>query len=178
MQKSESICALSKALVQAISEMENASKNAVNPHFKSKYADLAEVIATTKPTLKKYGLAVAQFPSFENGLVGVETIILHDSGEWLCGLASSPIQKLDPQAVGSAITYLRRYSLAAVCGLTQEDDDGNAAVRPTKNAPTVDDYNALLSEAAKNKGKEFAPYKEIKDIPEVLKKWADEYMGK
>ena len=138
MNKSETIGALAKALVQAISEMENASKNSVNPHFKSKYADLAEVIATTKPTLQKYGLAVAQFPCFEGGAVGVETIILHDSGEWMSGTAYSPIPKQDPQAVGSAITYLRRYSLAAVCGLTQEDDDGHAATKPKTAAPKAE----------------------------------------
>jgi len=184
MNKSETIGALAKALVQAISEMENASKNSVNPHFKSKYADLAEVIATTKPTLQKYGLAVAQFPCFEGGAVGVETIILHDSGEWMSGTAYSPIPKQDPQAVGSAITYLRRYSLAAVCGLTQEDDDGNAAtkpkapkVEPKPAPPTIKEYNELLADAARKKGKDVITYKEIKDIPPALYNWATAFLN-
>jgi hypothetical protein len=176
MQKSESICALSKALVQAIAVMENAPNN---PAFKSNYANLESVLAVTKPTLEKHGLAITQFPVFANGVPGVETIVIHESGEWISATGYSPTIKQDPQAVGSAITYLRRYSLAAVCGLTQEDDDGNAASKkPETHSPTLEDYNTLLAEAAKKKGVEFLSYLSIKDIPPIQKKWADEYMGK
>lgn len=126
-QKSESIAALAAALAKAQGEMENASKNSQNPHFRSKYADLAEIINTVRPVLAKHGLSVTQFPSFDGTLAHVETIIAHQSGEWMSGTTSSPVQKADPQGIGSATTYLRRYSLAAVCNLAQEDDDANAS---------------------------------------------------
>ncbi|NCC85460.1 MAG: hypothetical protein EOM03_15230 [Clostridia bacterium] len=130
MNKSESIAALAAALAKAQGEMENAGKNSVNPHFKSKYADLAEILNTVRPVLSKHGLAVTQFPAFEAGTAHVETILTHASGEWMSGTCSAPVQKSDPQGVGSALTYLRRYSLAAVCGLAQEDDDANSASKP------------------------------------------------
>lgn len=130
MQKSESIAALAASLAKAQGEMENAGKNSVNPHFKSKYADLAEILNTVRPVLSKHGLAVTQFPAFEGGTAHVETILTHASGEWMSGICSAPVQKSDPQGVGSALTYLRRYSLAAVCGLAQEDDDANASSKP------------------------------------------------
>lgn len=140
MNKSDSIAALAAALAKAQGEMENASKNSQNPHFKSKYADLAEILNTVRPVLSKHGLAVTQFPAFESGTAHVETILTHASGEWMSGTCSAPVQKSDPQGVGSALTYLRRYSLAAVCGLAQEDDDANAASKGPKQsaqAPTV-----------------------------------------
>lgn len=130
MNKSESIASLAAALAKAQGEMENAGKNSVNPHFKSKYADLAEILNTVRPVLSKHGLAVTQFPAFEAGTAHVETILTHASGEWMSGTCSAPVQKSDPQGVGSALTYLRRYSLAAVCGLAQEDDDANSALKP------------------------------------------------
>lgn len=127
MQKSESIAALAKALAKAQNEVENAAKNAANQHFRSKYADLAEVLNTVRPVFSANGLAVSQFPSFENGVASVETIITHESGEWMSGISSAPVTKQDAQGVGSATTYLRRYSLAAIAGIAQEDDDGNHA---------------------------------------------------
>ena len=138
MNKSETIGALAKALSLAQGEMENASKTATNPHFKSKYADLAEIINTVRPVLAKHGLSVTQFPSYDGTLAHVETIIAHESGEWMSGTTSSPVQKADPQGIGSATTYLRRYSLAAACNLAQEDDDANSATKPkaTTTRPT------------------------------------------
>lgn len=130
MNKSESIKELATALALAQAEVENASKNSSNPHFKSKYADLAEVINTVRPVFSKYGLSVTQWPSFADGVASVETVLMHKSGEWMSQTASAPVSKQDAQGVGSAITYLRRYSLAAVAGVAQEDDDGNSAVGP------------------------------------------------
>ena len=130
MNKSESTTALFGALASAQGEMENASKNSENQHFRSKYADLAEVLNTVRPVLSRHGLSVTQFPSYGDGIVHVETIIAHKSGEWMSEKCSAPAQKQDPQGVGSAISYLRRYSLAAVCGIAQEDDDGHAASKP------------------------------------------------
>lgn len=130
MNMSEQINELATALALAQVELENANKNAANPHFKSKYADLAEVLNTVRPVFAKHGLSVTQFPSYADGLVSVRTVLMHNSGQWMAGDASAPASKLDAQGVGSAITYLRRYSLAAVAGVAQEDDDGNAAVKP------------------------------------------------
>ena len=82
MNKSESIAALSAALAKAQAEIENASKTANNPHFKSKYADLAEVLNTVRPVMSRHGIAIVQMPSFESGLASVETLMTHSSGEW------------------------------------------------------------------------------------------------
>jgi hypothetical protein len=128
MMKSESIADLAKAMAAAQGEIENASKNAKNPHFRSNYADLAEVINTVRPILSRHGLSITQFPAFEGGIASVESVLMHSSGEWMSGISSSPVNKQDAQGIGSALTYLRRYSLAAIAGIAQEDDDGNGAV--------------------------------------------------
>lgn len=154
MQKSDQINELAAALAKAQGEIENASKNAANPHFKSKYADLAEVLNTVRPVFTKHGLSVSQFPSFADGLASVETVLMHSSGQWMSGTASAGVTKMDAQGVGSAITYLRRYSLAAVAGIAQEDDDANAAVgghhkakvQPAKILPTDGAWEAMSAE--------------------------------
>lgn len=128
MNKSETIAELAKALASAQGEIENAGKNASNPHFKSRYADLAEVLNTVRPVMSRNGISISQFPAFESGIASVETIVMHTSGEWMTGISSAPVTKQDAQGVGSALTYLRRYSLAAIAGIAQEDDDGNGAV--------------------------------------------------
>jgi hypothetical protein len=142
MEHSESIGALASALAKAQGEIENAHKTSDNPFFRSKYADLAEIINTARPVLAKHGLSVVQIPGMDGGSVSVETVLLHESGEWLSGVSAAPMSKQykkdggelppSPQAVGSSITYLRRYSLAALCAIAQEDDDGNAASRPRR----------------------------------------------
>ena len=76
----------------------------------------------------EHGLSVMQCPSFADGIVSVETVVMHSSGEWMASTVSAPVSKQDAQGVGSAITYCRRYSLAAVAGIAQEDDDANSAV--------------------------------------------------
>lgn len=128
MNKSETIGAISAAIAKAQAEVENAGKNAANPHFKSRYADLAEILNTVRPVFSGHALAIVQMPSFDSGVASVETMITHSSGEWISSICSAPVSKQDAQGVGSAITYLRRYSLAAMCGIAQEDDDGNSAV--------------------------------------------------
>jgi hypothetical protein len=131
MNKSESIKELAEALAKAQAEIGNAGKNAANPHFRSRYADLAEVLNTVRPVFAQHGLSVMQFPGFENGMVSVETVIAHSSGEWISSTLHAPVSKHDAQGVGSALTYARRYSLAACAGIAQEDDDGEAAVGRT-----------------------------------------------
>ena len=125
MNKSASITELAKALCAMQLELENATKSSENPFFKSKYADLAEVLRCIKEVAMKHGLSFTQMPSYEQNTVFVETMLMHSSGEWISSVCGSPAPKLDPQGIGSAITYLRRYSLASVFGLAQEDDDAN-----------------------------------------------------
>lgn len=132
MTTSEQINEIAKALSAAQGEIQNVVKDAKNPHFKSDYATLDAVTDTVRPVFAKHGLAVVQMPSYAvsddgGSSVIVETLITHSSGQWMRGTSASPIQKADPQGVGSATTYLRRYSLAAVAAIAQTDDDGNHA---------------------------------------------------
>jgi len=99
------------------------------------YANLTEILRVSKPVLAKHGLAVVQMPGMQDGNATLKNVLLHESGEWLSGTAAAPLatketkegrKPADAQSMGSAITYLRRYSLAAMLGFTQEDDDGNA----------------------------------------------------
>ena len=142
MRTSDSIAKIAAALGKAMPEIQNATKDAKNPHFRSSYASLSSVLDATKPVLAEHGIVVIQSPGWD-GQCTVTTRLLHVSGEWIEGTASSPVAKADPQGVGSAITYLRRYSLAALCGITQEDDDGNAASRPApaKRPAKVEEVN-------------------------------------
>lgn len=119
--------ALALALTKAQGEMHNAPLNKVNPHFKSKYADLSAIREATLPALSKNGLSLVQYTTVgENGVVCLHTKLLHTSGESIEG--AWPIQADKPQQMGSALTYARRYCWAAMCGITaEEDDDGNGA---------------------------------------------------
>lgn len=148
MQKSDTIAELAKALAAAQGEIENAGKNASNPHFKSRYADLAEVLNTVRPVMSKHGISISQFPAFESGIASVETIVMHTSGEWMTGISSAPVTKQDAQGVGSALTYLRRYSLAAIAGIAQEDDDGNGAVGGNGGRKQPKPFDASAAERA------------------------------
>ncbi|MEQ1573095.1 MAG: ERF family protein [Vicinamibacterales bacterium] len=132
MKHSESIAKLATALVKAQAEVQHATKDAKNPHFRSGYASLESVIDTVKPVFAAHGLAVVQFPGLDADGASVESVVLHESGEWISGVAASPMTKQDPQGVGSALTYLRRYSLVSLAGIAQADDDGNAASRPAE----------------------------------------------
>lgn len=133
MNKSESITALATSLAKAQAVMENASKDTANPFFKSKYANLESVVGVIRPAIEKFGLSFVQICHDWDVGAKVETIILHESGEWLsCGIMSAPATKADAQGFGSALTYARRYSLSAAFGVATEDDDGNAA---SKNKP-------------------------------------------
>lgn len=126
---------VSAALVAAQRNFAPALKTSTNPHFKSRYADLAACVEAVIDALNTAGIALVQkqHPS-EHG-VAVETVFVHESGEILsAGILSVPAAKQDPQGYGSALTYARRYSLMAACGIAPEDDDGNAAKAPSKHA--------------------------------------------
>jgi hypothetical protein len=148
MNKSDSIKELATALSIAQGEMCGAIKGKLNPAFKgSKYADLGAIIDAVKEPFCTNGLSYSQFPIFRDGFVGVETMLMHVSGEWMCSELLLPMVKQDPQAAGSAITYARRYSLQSIAGIPSEDDDGNAASTPSKQAAPVkkSDYTALIA---------------------------------
>ena len=135
MQQSETIGALAASLCKAQAELENVIKDAKNPHYKSDYATLAAIRDAVYPVFAKHGLSVVQLLGFDGGVVTLETQLMHNSGEWLRGTAATPAPKQDPQGIGSACSYLRRYSLAALAGLAQADDDGEGAKGNGKPAP-------------------------------------------
>ena len=132
MTTSDTINDIATALAKAQGELQNVVKDAKNPHFKSDYATLDAITDAVRPVFAKHGLAVVQIPSFADGVVTVNTIVTHTSGQWIKGETSSPVTKADPQGIGSACTYLRRYSLAGIAAIAQTDDDGNAASQPAK----------------------------------------------
>lgn len=149
MEMSASVVELAKSLAKAQGEMKHAKKNATNPHFRSSYANLESTLDACKEPLAKYGLSVVQMPFDNDGRIGVETILLHESGEWIKGnLAVKMTQETNPQNAGSILSYLRRYSLQAAVGIATEDDDANAATgKPTSvdTAPAVTLDPAVLA---------------------------------
>jgi len=122
------------SLAKMQGEVENATKGSVNPHFQSRYADLAEVLNTIRPVMAANGLSVIQSPSFDGTKVSVTTTICHASGGYVSGEISCVPAKHDGQGVGAATTYLRRYALAAFAGVAQEDDDGQSATTTQRAA--------------------------------------------
>ena len=133
MMHSESIANLAKALSIVQGKLTYAKKDSANPFFKSKYADLDSVWDACRDLLSANGLAVSQFPGTYSELdksMSLITILTHESGEWISQEMSVPMSKVDAQGAGSCISYMRRYALAAVVGVVQADDDGNAASSP------------------------------------------------
>ena len=119
---------ISTALVKAQKAFSPALKTSTNPHFRSKYADLSACVEAVIDALNANGIALIQRNHECSDGVIVETVFLHESGEMLdAGKLHVPASKQDPQGYGSALTYARRYSLMAACGIAPEDDDGNAA---------------------------------------------------
>ncbi len=140
MEKSEQINELATALAKAQAEITGARRGCENPFYKSKYADLAEVWDVIREPLSKYGLSVHQAAEFADGRVNVTTTLMHASGQYVSSTLSlratrdGRSEADDPQAVGSAITYARRYGLAAAVGVAQEDDDAESATDHTAPA--------------------------------------------
>lgn len=136
MNKSESIAKIAGALVKAQSEMGNAVKDSKNPFFKSSYADLNSIREASLPVLNKHGISVLQPTTVIEGRLYVETLLLHESGEFISGLYEVVVGKQnDPQALGSAISYSRRYSLQSMINIGAEDNDGEGAT--DRNKTTV-----------------------------------------
>lgn len=125
---------LAAALAKAQGDMDDAAKDSMNPHFKSAYSDLASVRAAVRKPLSANGLSYVQFPESEGNKVSCETMLMHDSGQWMRGVLTMTATQANPQGIGSAITYCRRYSLMAVLGIApSEDDDGNEASQRVPN---------------------------------------------
>lgn len=139
MNKSESVTKIFAALVKAQEELKNSFKSATNPHFKSKYSPLDEIINGIKPVLSKHGLAITQDVSGDGDRVTVSTLIMHESGEWVeqTGLTIKPA-KTDAQGTCGAVTYARRYALQAALNISSDDDDdGEQASKPAEKVKGI-----------------------------------------
>jgi len=128
MKMSETIAELATALSKAQGQIEAASKGSVNPHFKSRYADLNSLRDAIREPLAVNDLSIIQLPRVDGNHVEVETMLLHKSGEYIAETLRMPFGQNNAQAIGSALTYCRRYSLGSLLNLSADDDDGNAAV--------------------------------------------------
>ena len=133
MTKSESIKELAEALTKFQWKMTSVKETATNPFFKNTYASLEDIINASRAGLAENGLSFAQFPSGQNSL---STILMHASGQWIEDTFTMTPVDNKPQSLGSALTYARRYALAAVLGIATTDDDGNAASTPKQPATT------------------------------------------
>jgi hypothetical protein len=170
---------LNKALAKAQAEMKTAAKDALNPHFKSKYADLASVWDAWREVGPSNGLAIVQAPvDAPDGKLRLETTLLHSSGEERTSVLTFPVSQQTPQGYGSALTYARRYGMAAMVGIVpDEDDDGNAASRPAAKPPAppsprmpihdvLSDLRAAI-EAAKSPAELTALTPRLRALPET-----------
>lgn len=150
---------IAKALVKAQKEFGPALKSSNNPHFKTRYANLAVCIDAVIDALNNNGIMLTQKTSMCDDGVIVETLFLHDSGETISsGPLHVPAAKHDPQGYGSALTYARRYSLMTACGIAPEDDDGNAASPRPPQAPVAQTPKPVVKAPAQMAGKTDGPW--------------------
>lgn len=190
MDMSENIADLAAALAKAQADLEGAAKKSNNPAFRSKYADLGAVWDAWQEVGPKNGLSVVQFPTdmTDPKMVGMTTMLLHTSGQWMRGVFSLPAGKQDAHGYGSAVTYLRRFSLSAVVGVCPVDDDGNAAAKarpqaanapPTAPVETVSPGQVKALQAAlDNAGDDAVPkFCEVMQIDALPDLPASEYRG-
>jgi ERF superfamily len=166
MKSSESIKELATALAIVQGQLTFAKKDSKNPFFKSNYADLESVWDACRELLSVNGLAIMQFPGeYLDGNMSLNTIITHKSGEWMSQEMSVPVSKPDAQGAGSALTYMRRYALAAVVGVVQADDDGNSvsnkatSVAESATSQQIASINALIEQAEADEAKLLAYFK-------------------
>jgi hypothetical protein len=179
---------IASALVRAQRGFAPALKTSTNPHFRSKYVDLAGCIEAVVDALNAAGIALIQRTSEDSTGVTVETVFVHESGEMMeCGKLHVPATKQDAQGYGSALTYARRYSLMAAAGIAPEDDDGNAASRtptpkvsatktdlvPPNRMAIVADVAAAIDErmSANDLIGAFEEYSGITDVEEKTALW-------
>ena len=147
MKHSETISSLAQALVSAQKELSNPEFDKYNPHFKNRYASLVAVRAAVLPVFNKFGLAVSQHLQKSEGGVGCETVILHQSGEWMSSEIFIPTATSKAQEYGSACTYARRYALQSIAGVVgDEDDDGEPPKDAAQQLGT--DFDSIRSQLA------------------------------
>ncbi len=146
MQNSESMTKLATALAKAQAELKNPAMDSTNPHFNSKFASLKGTRSAIQPVLAKHGISVVQMPAGNGTSVGLTTMLLHESGEYLAETMEIDWKTDNPQKIASLITYLRRYALQGFANVVGDiDDDGNAAITPTAGAG--DDLTASRRES-------------------------------
>lgn len=157
----EKIESLAKALSEAQGEMSDPSKNSNNPYFNSKYADLSEVLGMIRPAFSKVGLCMTQHPSvvyYEKGaMISVLTMVIHLSGQVMASTLEMSTGTITPQAIGGCITYARRYSAAAIAGISQQDDDGNAATHGMPPNQPNQNYQQQPQNTASKKSAKIPP---------------------
>jgi hypothetical protein len=163
---SASVKELATALAIVQGQLTFAKKDSKNPFFKSNYADLESVWDACRDLLSANGLAIMQFPGdYVDGNMTLTTVMTHSSGEWVAQNMSLPVSKPDAQGAGSAITYMRRYALAAIVGVVQADDDGNSAsnkatvVAESATSQQIASINALIEQAEADETKLLAYFK-------------------
>ena len=153
--QSETVGKIYPDLVKALSEMVSVKKDAKS--FKNKYATLEAVIDTVRPIFARHNLAVTQFPiGGADNIYGVETRIIHVSGEWIGASSSMKVVKDDPQSIGSLISYLKRYQMMGACMMPTADDDGVAA--------------SAVKETVPESRKAVVPVEVVEETNQVLKK--------
>jgi len=148
--QSEQINELASALSKAQGEITPAIKDSKNPFFKSNYADLSSIWNACKEALSKNGLAILQTMDYLEGQLTLLTTLAHASGQWMRSYLPILTEKNNAQGIGSAITYMRRYALSAIVGITfgEEDDDGNGCVLPEKKKEELKSAAPISSEQA------------------------------
>lgn len=189
MRTSASTKELATAFIAAQAELKNTLKDGLNPHFKNKYATLGNVRDSVTPVLAKHGLAVLQGADFVDGNTFITTRLMHKSGEWIESAYPFPLAK--PQEMGSAMTYARRYSLSAICGIaSDDDDDGNAAqaaqpivmaasngskdASKTTSRPEFDAMVKIIRNSHGKKALEDWYANSFRDIEALPEEWLDE----
>ena len=157
-EQSAEIAALATAMSAAQGEIENATKDSKNDHFRNRYASLAAVLEEIRPVFSKHGLVLTQDAVYEGEMVGVMTTVAHKSGQWKRSVLLCKPVKAGPQEIGSVLTYFRRYAAAAVAGISQEDDDAERgsgrghqkAAEPREK--TMDEWKAEVRNEGKANG--------------------------
>lgn len=134
---SESIAELAAALAKAQSQMRGVEKDGMNPHFKSKFSTLAAYLEACREPLASNGLAISQIPMKSDSGPVLVTLLMHTSGQWLKSEFPLITNKMDPQGIGSVLTYFKRYVLAAMLGMASDDDDGEQAQRAYREDPKL-----------------------------------------
>jgi len=169
--QSEKINELACALCHAQGMMESAVKDSTNPFFKSKYADLTSVWAVAKGPLHSNGLAVAQQFIYEGATTILVTTLTHSSGQWMRSFLPIIVTKDDVQGMGAGITYMRRYALTSMLGITQDDDDAESAVIHKISEKQYVELDGILRQCSQdvqnkfNKGLQDRGIKSLKFLP-------------